>query len=77
MKIGVFSINELHVPYNTIQDVTLSRGVLERLFGLSGVAIRNVSGLVVIPGQTLDKSQKIIEILNSITKSKPSESTGL
>ena len=81
IKNGVFSIHETHIPYNTIQDATLSRGVVERLFGLSSVIIRNAAGLgisnIVIPGQTIDKSQKIIEVLNSITTQKGSSSTGI
>lgn len=40
---GVISLSEKHMPYSSIQDVTVTQGVIERLFGLAKVVIQNAA----------------------------------
>jgi len=88
LRTGIIAKSEKHVPYNTLQDVTVSQGVIERMFGLSSVRIENAaSGQMVvgrngrpifngimIPGQTSANAQKITEALKNVILSKPSRS---
>ncbi len=80
---------EKHVPYNTIQDVVVKQGIIERLFGLSTVYIQNATdnnqsskrtlfgAAITIPGQTPESANKLAEIVRSITLSKDASGTGL
>jgi putative membrane protein len=43
LKQGIFSKEERHVPYKTIQDVRLSQGILDRILGISTVVIENAA----------------------------------
>ena len=90
---GVIGISEKHVPYNTIQDVIMNQGFIDRLLGLYNVTIQNaansggmvqyrrgspiMSGGVIIPGQSFAKATKLTEILKSTVLSKNSSGTGL
>lgn len=77
LKSGIISRQEKHVPYNTIQDVTVEQGVVDRILGISNVKITNASQQtqtgqggflfngILIPGQPLDKAQKIADILKN------------
>lgn len=80
VKKGIIAKEERHVPYRTIQDVTLSQGILDRAFGLSNVSIENATNLgatgavgsaaVSIPGLSLAHGQGLVRIVNQITKSR-------
>ena len=43
MKTGVISRREVHVPYRSVQDVTVTQGLVERMFGLATVNIENAA----------------------------------
>lgn len=43
-RTGVLSIQEKHIPYNTIQDVNVNQGIFDRIFGIAKVKIENASG---------------------------------
>ncbi len=43
LKKGIIARSEMHLPYRSIQDVSVSQGVLERLFGLATVRIENAA----------------------------------
>jgi putative membrane protein len=88
MKSGIISRSEVHVPYRAVQDVTVTQGVIERLFGLSTVNIENAAQAqmvgrklnktgVQIPGQTLEKANHIAEVVRSVTLTKNTAQTGL
>jgi membrane protein YdbS with pleckstrin-like domain len=47
-KTGILSISEKHMPYSTIQDVTVSQSFLERIFGLGKVNIENATQTAVV-----------------------------
>ncbi|MEI6238746.1 MAG: PH domain-containing protein, partial [bacterium] len=49
-KQGVISLSEKHMPYSSIQDVTVVQGVIERFFGLGKVKIENAAQAQIIPG---------------------------
>jgi uncharacterized membrane protein YdbT with pleckstrin-like domain len=89
---GIIAKSEKHVPYNTLQDVTVSQGVIERMFGLASVMIENAANNqmrvgrngrpvfngITIPGQTPANAQKITEALKAVILTKPARSgTGL
>lgn len=78
MRTGIIARQEKHLPYNTIQDVSVNQGIIDRLFGIATIIIKNASGSqflqnrdgntavfngVVIPGQPLERAQKIAQIL--------------
>ena len=42
-KTGILQRQEKHVPYTTIQDVTLKQGIADRLFGIYNVMIENAT----------------------------------
>ncbi|MBP9866808.1 MAG: PH domain-containing protein [Candidatus Pacebacteria bacterium] len=77
LKSGIISRQEKHAPYNTIQDVTIEQGIIDRVLGISNVKITNASQQaqtgqggflfngILIPGQPLDKAQKIADILKN------------
>lgn len=75
LKTGIISKKESHLPYKAIQDVTVSRGVFERMLGLSTVIITNAaqfsqssqnSSAIVIPGQPREKAEELSKVLNEI-----------
>ena len=48
---GFISTEEKHVPYNTIQDVIMNQGVIDRLLGLYNVFIQNAANNGIILDQ--------------------------
>ncbi|MEI8174725.1 MAG: PH domain-containing protein [bacterium] len=46
---GVISMSEKHMPYSSIQDVTVKQSVIERLFGLAKVVIENAAQQQTVP----------------------------
>jgi membrane protein YdbS with pleckstrin-like domain len=48
---GVISMSEKHMPYSSIQDVTVRQGVVERFFGLAKVVIENAAQQTVMVGR--------------------------
>lgn len=48
---GVISMSEKHMPYSSIQDVTVRQGVVERFFGLAKVVIENAAQQTVTVGR--------------------------
>jgi len=83
---GVISVEEKHVPYNTIQDVVVSQGFFERMFGLGTVSIQNAvanqsaqgnSNGIVIPGQPIAKAQELSNLIRDILASQRGNSSGL
>ncbi len=80
-KDGVIALSEKHMPYSSIQDVSVQQGVLERFVGLASVRIENAaSGQmvtvgrgaaamafsgVVLQGLTLEDANKITDMLKT------------
>ena len=46
-RTGFISIQERHVPYSKIQDVTVSRGLIDMIFGIWTVTIENAAQMQV------------------------------
>lgn len=90
-KEGVITRSERHLPYKSIQDVTLRQGIIERILGLSTVVIENAaqSGVVSrrgniskqnnirIPGQERAKGEALVATLNNIVRSSNSSGMGV
>lgn len=92
-KEGVISLSEKHMPYSSIQDVTVKQGVIERLFGLAKVVIENaaqqqmvvgrrgqqVVGFagVILQGLSLADANKITDILKTTVLGRNSSRYGL
>ncbi len=51
MKEGIISISEKNLPYNSIQDVRVSQGFIDRIFGVADVHIENASGGINLGGR--------------------------
>ncbi len=52
LKQGILSKQNRHIPYGVIQNVILTRGLLDRIFGLASLTIENASeggGLRTVP----------------------------
>ncbi len=79
-RTGVISISEKHMPYSSIQDVTINQGMVDRLFGIASVVIENaaqqtftskngkqvsVFNGVSIEGISLDDAKKITDMLKT------------
>ncbi len=85
---GVISISEKHMPYSSIQDVTVRQGIIERFLGLGSVVIENAAqqivttkGViftgVVIQGISIEDANKITNILKSTVIGKSNSQYGL
>ncbi len=89
---GVISLSEKHMPYSSIQDVTVQQGILERLVGLAKVRIENaaqqtiqtgsgqrmaMSGGVVLQGLNLSDANKITNILKTTVLGRNTSQYGL
>ena len=91
VKTGILSKRETHLPYRAVQDVSVYQPFFQRLFGLATLIIENAASNVVvrrnrsssfsskitIPGQPLDKAQRLNEIFNKIVAAQNSRNTGL
>lgn len=93
LRTGVIARQEKHVPYNTIQDVSVSQGIVERLLGIATVKIENAAGAqfistgrrgtpafngLALPGQPIERAQKIAQILKEGVLSRTTQQgTGL
>jgi|ERR1035437_1912937 putative membrane protein len=90
-KEGVISLSEKHMPYSSIQDVTVVQGVFERFFGLAKVRIENAATQtiqtkngrmavftgVILQGLTLTDANKITDILKKNVLGKNTAQYGL
>jgi putative membrane protein len=80
---GIVARQESHTPYRSIQDVLVSQGFLERLFGIATVTIQNAAGggsgwsSVVIPGQPLASAQHLSAVVRQTLLSKSAAKTGV
>lgn len=88
---GIISISEKHMPYSSIQDVTVHQGILERIFGLAKVKIENASPQpivvgrgqrvvfagVLLQGLSLADANKITNLLKNTVLGKNSSHYGL
>jgi membrane protein YdbS with pleckstrin-like domain len=90
-KTGIIATQEKHLPYKSIQDVIIKQSLFEKILGLSTIIVQNAAGgmvtgnkrgigisgaHVVIPGQPIEKGQKLVEQLNKVLNRK-SDSMGL
>jgi uncharacterized membrane protein YdbT with pleckstrin-like domain len=86
---GIISQSEKHLPYRSIQDVSTSQSILDRIFKLTNVTIENAAQQVqtranrrnnnniVLVGQTEQSAAKIIDALKPVMLSRNSSQTGL
>ncbi len=82
LRDGVISKEERHLPYRSIQNVTLKQGVVDRVLGIGSVSIENAANQgyggaqnfpsiplgkgIMIPGQSIEKANELLGILNGI-----------
>jgi uncharacterized membrane protein YdbT with pleckstrin-like domain len=71
LKTGVISRSDEHIPYKSIQNITESQGIFDRMFGLSDVTIENaVNGAmqngIVLVWQPKTKADNLTQTLNDI-----------
>jgi membrane protein YdbS with pleckstrin-like domain len=67
MKLGVLSVSEKNMAYNTIQDVKIHQTFIDRLFGVADLIIENASQIGMIPqrrGQVVPQNGIVIEGLS-------------
>lgn len=87
-KKGIIAKNENHLPYRSVQDVTVSQGIIERFLGIATVRIENaaaaqmvgrtmVSSAVLIPGQPLVRANEISDAIKKVALTRSSTQTGL
>lgn len=91
LKQGVVAVQEKHMPYRVIQDVTVTQGIIERLLGIATVRIENaatemvaqgrnlvmVNRGVLIPGQPLERAKELSDVIRGITLTRGAVRTGL
>ena len=91
-RTGVLAISEKNMPYNTVQDINVKQGIVDRMFGISKVVIENaaqdtyqVRGRsrqlgakgISIEGLQIGDANHIADVLRKILLSKNSQNTGL
>ncbi|MEK7644920.1 MAG: PH domain-containing protein [Patescibacteria group bacterium] len=78
-KDGVFSLNERHMPYTSVQDVSVSQGIINRIFGLANVTILDATQVVIanskgqetapmgitIQGLSIEDARKIANVVKT------------
>ena len=89
---GVISLSEKHMPYSSIQDVTVQQGVIERFVGLANVRIENAAQQtmqtsrgrtisvftgVILQGISLADANKITNLLKTTVLGKNTSRYGL
>lgn len=90
---GVISLSEKHMPYSSIQDVTVRQGVVERFFGLAKVVIENAAQQqmistrygkqpvgfagVILQGISIEDANKITNLLKTTVLGRNSTQYGL
>ena len=80
---SVLSKVDRQLPYSSIQDVTVSQGLLESFFGLCTVVIANAvqsvrdEQSIKLPGQVLENGNKIATIIRNSILSTDRSKTGL
>jgi len=89
---GVISLSEKHMPYSSIQDVTVQQGVIERFVGLAKVRIENAAQQtmqtsrgrtvsvftgVILQGISLADANKITNLLKTTVLGKNTSRYGL
>ena len=93
VKTGVISRQENHLPYKSIQNVSNTQGVIDRILGLSTVVVENaavqliptsrgqsvaVASGISLVWQTPAKAQELNEVVNSIvSKINPQSSSSM
>ncbi|MES2623396.1 MAG: PH domain-containing protein [Patescibacteria group bacterium] len=93
MKVGVLSVSEKNMGYNTIQDVKVNQSFIDRIFGVADVIIENASpnivmtsrnqeipagaNGIVIEGLQLADAQKVAEEVKKVTLSKSTNTKGI
>lgn len=93
MKIGVISVSEKNMGYNTIQDVGIRQTLVDRIFGVADLVIENASGAtmpqvpnqkgvapingIVIEGMSLDEARSVSDELKKVISNKRDMSKGL
>ena len=84
----ISSAQDKHVPYNKIQDVSVTQDAIERIFGLYSVLISSApsgySGLysdvntpITIPGQSREQANKVVEFIRAHLPQGNQNKTGL
>lgn len=87
-KQGIIAKAENHLPYRSVQDVSVSQGIIERMLGLATVRIENaaamqmvgknmISSAIKIPGQPLAQANEISDAVKRVALTKNSSQTGL
>ncbi|MBU2080465.1 PH domain-containing protein [Patescibacteria group bacterium] len=87
-RTGILSKSERHLPYRTIQDVSISQSFFDRIFGLYNVVIENAAQVAMTKGRlsnaniklvglAKDQATHITETLKPIILSKTSIQTGI
>lgn len=90
-RTGILSLSEKHMPYSTIQDVTVKQDFIEKIFGIAEVRIENAvntpvvlnsnnqqfSSGVVIQGISKNDAEGITNILRNNVLSKLDSRHGL
>lgn len=88
---GIISLSEKHMPYSSIQDVTVKQGILERLVGLASVRIENAAQQmiqtrngkmpafagIIIQGVSIADANKIADIIKKSVLSRNTSGYGL
>ncbi|MDZ7726481.1 MAG: PH domain-containing protein [Candidatus Campbellbacteria bacterium] len=73
---GVINKKYASIPYDRIQNVDISRGLLQRIFGLSEIRIQTAgqSGLVIaegsLPGLSKENAEDLRELLLDISRTR-------
>ncbi len=82
VRSGILSRSESHTPYRSVQDVLISQGLIDRLFGIATVTIQNaanggLANTISLPGQPLAKAQHLSEVVRSALLSQNASKLGL
>lgn len=93
MKVGVLSVSEKNMAYNTIQDVKVNQTFIDRIFGVADLVIENASagmmvnvggkqtpvgaGGIVVEGLKLNDAKSIADEIKKVILNKGSSFKGV
>lgn len=60
LNTGILSRSERHLPYKSIQDVSVAQSLPDRIFGLANVVIENAAQMQMVRGRSMSANIKLV-----------------
>jgi len=92
MKTGIIALSEKHIPYTSVQNITVQQGLIDRILGIADVSIENAASVQIgtsksgpimgadtiqIEGLFLSEAQMLTDLLRKALFAAPQTTTGV